>query len=270
MRLHWADIAESVPDRVGTVYAKHCANSAKLGITKKPDGTVLAHCFHCGAGGGWKPHNRDIGFIKQRLSGLDDIARSKVVALPKDYTRDVSKWEPLAYAWVSKYGITPLEVERYGLGYSACYRSIVLPGYDLGILLGVQYRRVVRSPDEPKYISLSNRRSFYNFCACVERNSANEHTVFIVEDTLSAIKCARVADSIAILGSSISDAVVARIKDYETFILYLDNDNPQVLRNRTKIAARLRNFGKVVVVHDIQDPKERSTEELNKLILCRG
>lgn len=266
MRLRWADIADHVPSEAKTVQVVHCTAKPRMYVTRKPDGTVLAHCFHCGAGGGWRPQTRDMGYIRDSLKGLRDMAQSKVVALPQDYTRDMKRWEPLAAAWVSKYGITQDEVERYGLGYSASCRSVVLPCYDAGSLLGVQYRRMVREESEPKYVSLRRSGSLHNFCARGGRNDDIQRTVFVVEDTLSAIKCARVADAVAILGSSLSDAAIARIKDYETYVLYLDNDNNQVLRNRTKIAARLRNFGKVIVVRDIVDPKERSTEDLMELI----
>src|SRR3990167_143523 len=268
MRLRWADIADHVPSSHGTVYVKHCPGQrAKgMGITRFRDGTIKAHCFRCGAKGIWESKGRDIAYILDSLKGLRDMAQSRIVKLPEDYTRDLKQWEPLAAAWISKYDITQAEVERYGLGYSASYRSVVLPCYDAGRLLGVQYRRMVREENEPKYISLRRGGSIYNYCTHVVHHDTRQRHIFVVEDTLSAIKCTRVADAIAILGSSLSDAVVTRIKDYETFVLYLDNDNNQVLRNRTKIAARLRNFGKVVVVRDIVDPKERSTEELRELL----
>ena len=267
MRLRWADIADHVPRYPSTVYARHCREKAKLAITLKSCGTILAHCKHCGAGGGWKPRTRDMGYIRDSLKGLRDMAQSRIVKLPDDYTRDLTRWEPLAAAWISKYGITQDEVERYGLGYSASYRSVVLPCYDDGRLLGVQYRRMVCAEGEPKYVSLRRGGAIHNYCAHNGSSGSVQHTVFVVEDTLSAIKCARVADAIAILGSSLSDAVIARIKDYETFVLYLDNDNNQVLRNRMKIATRLRNFGRVIVVRDIADPKARSTEELQGLLI---
>jgi hypothetical protein len=126
---------------------------------------------------------------------------------------------------------------------------------------------MVREEGEPKYVSLRRGGAIHNYCVFSGSGSVTEHHVFIVEDTLSAIKCARVADAIAILGSSLSDAVVARIKDYETYVLYLDNDNNQVLRNRMKMAARLRNFGQVIVVRDMADPKERTAEELRGLLI---
>lgn len=267
MRLKWADIGQYVPSKVGTVTVRHCQSKPKLYITKKEDGTILAHCFHCGAGGGWSPQKRDIGYIKDRLAGIEKLG--KRVAFPHDYTTDINKWDAQAYAWVRKYGITAQEVEKYGLGYSSSCGSVVLPCYDAGRLLGIQYRRVHRAADEPKYVSYGYRGGFYALFAGVRCVDSVKHTVFIVEDVLSAIKCARTgADAIAILGTSLSDAVIGRLTTYKTFILYLDNDNPQVLRNRSKIAARLGQFGTVKVV-DIRtkDPKELTTEQLEDILI---
>lgn len=266
MRLKWADISAYVPPRKGTITIRHCHTKPKLYITRKDDGTILAHCFHCGAGGGWKPKGtRDIGYIRDRLAGIEEL--TKRVVLPRDYNTDISIWPIEAYAWVRKYDITPLEVEKYGLGYSNSFSCVVIPIRNDGNLVGIQYRRIPSEQNVPKYVASTYFRGLFWHNNGGMRECVDSDMVFVVEDVLSAIKCSRICDAVALLGTNLSDACLRRIKDYKTYIVFLDNDNPQVLRNRNKIVARLQQFGTVKVVdRRDRDPKEYSTEELKDIM----
>lgn len=85
--------------------------------------------------------------------------------------------------------------------------------------------------------------------------------LIVVEDSLSAIKCARLMDSIPLFGSSISNNKLTRIvKGYERVYIWLDSDK---YRNAQHIAIRCKVLGKQAeCIYTELDPKYLNANEV--------
>lgn len=87
--------------------------------------------------------------------------------------------------------------------------------------------------------------------------------LIVVEDSLSAIKCARLMDSIPLFGSSISNDKLARIvKGYKQVYIWLDSDK---YKNAQHIAIRCQLLGKEAkCIYTELDPKYLNPHEVIK------
>jgi hypothetical protein len=92
--------------------------------------------------------------------------------------------------------------------------------------------------------------------------------VVLVEDFLSAAKCRRVVSSAALFGTSVRDGLLARlVGNHDKFLIFLDNDNAQVKSAARKIKKRLQIFGECAIIEAYKDPKDHTTEELERLLV---
>lgn len=87
----------------------------------------------------------------------------------------------------------------------------------------------------------------------------------IVEDPVSAIKIARISDSMPLLGSNLPVSKLNALKGlYSSLILWLDHDKGI---NAYKIAEKARLIGfNIRVILTKEDPKCYSTQEIKKLL----
>lgn len=85
-------------------------------------------------------------------------------------------------------------------------------------------------------------------------SAGNFHCLVIVEDSLSAIKCARHLDAVPLFGSSISNEKLVRItKEYKLIYVWLDSDK---YSQAQLIAGRIKMLGKQSrVIYTELDPK---------------
>lgn len=76
-----AAVLAQAPEQEGECYGWCCkpqssdTSNMKLSIRRTEDGTVLAHCFHCGHSGAWIPDQRILTTDEMRAK-LGDLARS--------------------------------------------------------------------------------------------------------------------------------------------------------------------------------------------------
>lgn len=249
--LRYRDIEQHIPDR-GTVYVYHCKRGEgnnKLGITRFRDGTVKAHCFHCGDKGTWKPDVRPLDSLKNLHKAV-----KREFHLPYDFEMNVSKWPGWAYAWPTQYGVTEDELNFWGVGYSARYDCVVLPCYSSSGFVGYQTRN--RNPTR-KYDSFRVADYLYNIC--VRYPGA---PVVLVEDIISSIKVGRQFNVCAMLSTSANDGVLAEMSKYNYFVIWLDNNNYKVKEKRAKLKRTLSLLGNVKVVEDLSDPKKYTNEQI--------
>lgn len=271
--LEHGDFVPHAPSNVGAqVAVPHvgCTTKNKLYIKCTDEGSYIAWCHVCRKKGKYSPKGI------RNVHKLRDLAVSKVtkeVSLPADRITNVSEWPTHARVWVLKYGITQGEIDEYCLSYSPSFDRVILPCYsECGVLLGWQGRDTEQArKGSPKYLTQRKEKASFYFKATkknTDRSSGSDCTTLVVtEDILSAIKSSRVIDAVSILGVWLSPSDVAMLAAlYSTVIIYLDNDNAAVIKQQENLKRLFRLFGCKVVVHrGDKDPKELSTQELEKL-----
>ena len=210
----------------------------KLYVKLKDDGsTVLGHCFHCGTN--YMSRLKD----KKRVAKAPAI-RSVYRSPPPDLVHSVREWPALAKLWIHKSGVTEAELRKHGIGYSPSLDSIVFPvtgGWQERTLVGPQ--RYITHRYSDLYFHLPNGP------VCV-----------MVEDVLSAIRVGRYTTAHALIGVHMRTA--APLIDYDRFVIWLDNDNAQVLEAAEKLRNRLSQWAEVTMISDIADPKKQTEEVL--------
>lgn len=255
MRLQWSDIEQHIPDR-GTVYVYHCKRGSgndRLGITRLQDGTVKAHCFHCGARGTWRPDIRPLDSLKRLRESV-----KREFHFPHDCEEDISKWPGWACAWVSKYGVTKDECLANSLSYSPRYDCVVIPCCSSAGVIGYQTRNHDR---QPKYNSFRNADYLYDI-----RHRVHGGPIVLVEDVLSRIKVSRQFNAAAILSTHINDGLLAELSKFKEFVVWLDNNNYKVLERRTKALKTLSLLGDVRIVESMSDPKKYTDTEIREAV----
>lgn len=183
------------------------------------------------------------------------------IILPKDFQ---NKIPIIGMNWLRKYGITNQETLKFNIGYSECYNRIILPVYSSeGRLIYWQGRNLgVVDRENPKYINIRSKvknvffirnTTIFNFNCC------------IVEDILSAIKCGRIVDSIAILGSYINDDLLTILREYKKIFIYLDYDKRVSSIKYAQRITSLLGVDAFPIIHQ-EDPKACSMAQLQKFI----
>ena len=269
----------------GEVHVHHCKlgkDNDRLYITRSKDNAILAYCHHCGKRGISKlDGTRNISTFRTNKTELKSGV-TKDLKFPSDFERDSSKWPVKARAWPMKYGITKEELHDNSIGYSEYHGRVVLPSFDeKGGLVQFQTRKVdgivgtSTFQRETKYDtfikqgSTSFQRLFDPKCIGSSSTIRLMDTLCIVEDSLSAIKCNRYVPSIALNGTSLDDKSILKVvKGYDNFIIFLDNDNPQVKKSQRKLKKKLELIcrGKVTIIYSDKDPKELPIKELKGIL----
>ena len=256
----------------------------RLFIRRRHDGVVLAYCHNCSGKAFIASPRKDVRNLYGSLSLLDDtehdpsLSKDKngntIIAMPEDASSNLLEdWSGEAVAWVTQYGITPEEIEGYGVCYSPSLNKVLLPVHTLAggdmIQVGYQARRLEGAESGvPKYITYVPRKYKGSTCFMAYGPMVSPSTLVLVEDALSAIKVSRYHDSIAVLTATVSPDVMAfaAITSYSRVVVALDNDNPTVRVNAGKAVKQLRAWGVEAELTTCEaDPKELSDEELQAL-----
>ena len=267
-RLQMEQILNDYPEArdldIGTtlkVVHNHCdaghTTAKKLYLTGTEQG-VIGHCWRCGAGGG--KSFRSTNYIKKRSNLVLD---KDVIHLPDDMTTDPLECHPLMNVWLGKAGITREEREQHSIGWSEDRQRAILPIFMHGALVAFQERRLLPMDNGPKY--LTTRIKGVRHPLFQVGKTYHGGTMVVVEDILSAIKVARVANATALLGVFLPDEstqYILRSKPTRVLIM-LDNDNVQVRVQQRKILRRLGAFVTTRRVFvDGRDPKLMTEDEL--------
>lgn len=250
----------------GQVHIHHCKegkNNDRLYIKLTDDGrTVLAYCHHCGARGAASADSHAIPTFRPYRRSVRRIEKE----LPWDASCVLSDWETEAKLWISKYEITEFEVKEYEICYSPINHQIFFSRRKQDGTFGFMQSRLLRG-DGPKYITHKlafDEPSIY-FLGNLLANKA-----ILVEDFVSAVKCARHnVCAIPLLGTNLRETVLAEMlkHNFKEVLIYLDNDNKQVVANSNKLLMRLRNlYNNVIIVPWVKDPKSCTDKELKGLI----
>lgn len=238
-----------------------------------------SYCFSCGSVGG-----------ADRPSFIQEQADEPSFSLPSDLSHD---FPPHVLKWIAPTEITIEELIKNGYFYSkftqGLYR-LVGNSSPKGVVSNVASRRnesrcnsaearfsfssIRKSSTSPKSrffgskeetdgyvwrpptegVQLSSSYGNGGGSGQEDNAKAEERSLCITEDSLSAIKCARFVDAVPLFGSSISNNKLARIvKNYDNIFVWLDSDKLNSARN---IADRIKMLGKKssVIFTDL-DPK---------------
>ena len=263
-RDEWLHLA---PSHTGSVRVNHdspmCSgNSKSMKIERKHDGTLLAHCYRCGESGSVR---QALARYKSSQAGPHAASASAPAtpsSLPRDGSGTLREWPGAARVWLTRYGITQAEVTLHSLVYSPSWQRVCLPVFDDDDkLLSYQARRVFSHDPRPKYLSVGG----YNNKLIVNNKS---NTIVIVEDIVSAIKCSRFVNAVALNGTMLSPVTIERIKSNQCYLVFMDDDNRQVKMKQLSIKSRLDMYGNTKIIRGIgRDPKELSTLELEEILV---
>lgn len=198
-----------------------------------------------------------------------DTPRFHNLALPDDCGFDYS---PLCLQWVGKYGLSTNELIEQRVLWSPSRQQLIFTWYDESdhILLwqarnfkeGAKKYFTRGVPDECLPIYYHRGRQ-----GIVEE--INRRRLVIVEDCVSAIKIARMSDSMPCLGSDINRGKLSRLRAYYGpswgIVVWLDSN---MYHKAQKIAQRLCFLGmNARAVYTELDPKCYDDDEISKIIL---
>lgn len=222
------------------------------------------YCFGCG----WYQSKGKIeSFVhkKEQLT-LKGVDKTKTVLLPSDIKFDIPL---IPRAWLRKYGITEREIKENRFCWSDRQKYLIFPVYNsVGDLVFWQARvfkqmnlpeGTVKRPDPPKYITIGQKDDYFHIIGEKEELK----TLVLVEDMLSAIKVSRVAPSMPLFGSTLSDERAMRLSQrYQQVILWLDKDKwTESLQYSNRFKYIFDKFG---IVSTKEDPKELDITQIKK------
>ena len=244
-------------------------DSNSLLVEKTDDGAIRAYCFRCNLGG--YKHN-PLSKVKRRFETPANGDRDTTTGIgpatgfcasqiyKEKFDGKLKDWpSKRAQLWVTSYGITEEEVEKYGISYHNGLDRVLLPVFDVaGVLCSVQSRKTNPLDPKPKYLTYRKRESVPFF-------GADGLRVVITEDMLSAIKVSRHCLAMPLLSTNLRDIHIQALKDkgITEFILWLDDDNMIVKRMTLKSKKTLSKLGMCHVLHtNGKDPKDHTDSEI--------
>jgi hypothetical protein len=251
-----------IGDTINIFHCKKGHNNDRLFITKKDD-CVLFFCHHCGKKG---KLNTTRAAYKKRTGQLTNTKNKPRMstAMPADGILEPQKWPVEAMRWTSRAGMSLTDIEEAGMQYSPSFNRVIVPVSFEGQYNGWVGRRVGNDDSIPKYLAAYVDRG-KNIYVC---RTNTEKEIILVEDILSARKLAKAGyNSVALLGTSLSDEMFYYLTvRYNSFIIWLDNDNAQVKLNQLKLMNKLSVVGNVRIVKSDKDPKEYSLKEIEEIL----
>lgn len=240
-------------------------------VERKEDGTANAYCFRCGGSGyhSYTRHFKSAGTLAKSYGSGSELARTKSpgISPPDDADGQWGGFPREVKEWLLKGGVNDLVASKYGFSWSdsqerlwieARQYSKVTTGYKVA-------GHVVRGFNPKSYLTRTHDKDNF-FGYYVTDNPHTEGKIMIVEDVVSAIKCAQVIDSVAIFGVHPKPSIIQHILSggYRQAYVFLDADNPTVRMKAREIPKRLP-FIKSEVIELGYDPKYCSIEQLKEL-----
>lgn len=271
--LHKDEYLPYAPDGVGEqVRVNHEGCPAgedtkrRLYIRRAEDGiTILAFCHHCRKRGSYNTFaTSNIKAAKSRYLPKSSV-KSEYVHYPASSCREPREWPSAARAWLYRYGITNKEIDSYGIFYNPDNLRVGIPVFGSGGVGAIQYRRIFPQWDSgPKYTTISSATvPLYR-----SRSWTSGSSVVLCEDAISTIKCGRHLPAAALIGTYLRDEHIYELVDrFDTFIIFLDDDNSDVRKQELLLKNRLDVFGSARIIHTEKDPKEYSDDELQEILL---
>lgn len=250
-----------------TAHVHHCKEGTgndRCYITNKGERTLF-FCHHCGARGSLA---NKLGTYKRYVSAPKKYYHHTPM-LPTDIILNPKLWPIHAVKWPLQAKLTFEDIARTGLCYSPKLDRVCVPVTFNGKYRGFIARRL-HDNNEPKYIARYDKhdKDCFVYSRCSYAPTSSSEAVFIVEDCLSAIRIERAGmNAVALLGTSLTDSVLAYITDnFNTFVIWLDNDNADVKIKQAQLKKELELYGKVVLHKTHDDPKHYTDEQIREVL----
>lgn len=267
--------APSEPGR--TVRRHHCKGGKgkdKLYITRKEDGSIVAFCHHCHAGGGAgvsELQGESSGGYGSRTvgSGNAKVKNGNVVfAIPADCQGNTDKWGREALEWAEQY-LTKEQIDDSPLSYSDREGAIIFPFVTDTDM--VMYQARYFPVREPKYMTYWNHNTDRQYDPIgshvnVLRESS---TLVVTEDWISAYKAVLAGyEAFPLAGSHLSRGSMGKLiaRDYRRYVIALDNDNPAVRREQRRLERELSIYAPTLVLKLTNDLKCFNLPDIQDLI----
>ena len=162
--------------------------------------------------------------------------------------------------WLAKAYISPDVAQLAKIGFSIQQKRIILPVFNQATIIGYQARRPINGQG-PKYLTYKKN----NIPIWYEIITKKDEVVVVVEDILSAIRISPFCNVIALLGTTYEGAVLHRLSQFQTVVIWLDSDQPgqtaaQSLSQRLSLVTQLRHIVTTV------DPKYLTDKEIHRIL----
>lgn len=272
MRLPPSEWEHLAPSSAGSIRVNHrsdrCSGeSDSMIVERRKDGSLSSHCFRCGGRG----FIRGVAYYATPTKPTESTADGGGVVtagafVPADCHSEWSAFPAECRRWLTEAGIEEEIVTAKEFLWSDSKQCLYIPVWqESKTTVGHKHVGYVQRFFNPKgYLTRTNDKdNFYGHYI----KGASSSTIVVVEDVLSAIRCAEVCDSIALLGVAVKPPALTKLLTcgYKRAIIFLDGDNPQVKMAARAIAKRLF-FLPTTIIETGRDPKSYSLEELQELL----
>lgn len=273
-RLLLKDYVPYAPEEAGQIKIKHehCESGkdhkSRLYIKREHDGTILGFCHNCGAEGAHRPRTHIANMYDLLDAQKARLIPDEEVDLPSDIEYNVKEWSLYARAQLYRYDITDAEIAANYIGYSPKYDRIITPTFYKGKVYGWQGRSLDVTKNPPKYVGISSKKGTKPMSQLPRAGvSRREDCLILTEDFVSAMRCGRHAHSMALMGTHLPDETLSLfdIDAYKTIIIFLDDDNPTVVKQQADLYRKLTTMTCAqigLIKSEGKDPKEHGRQEL--------
>lgn len=243
-------------DTINTHHCKQGSNNDRLYISHKGD-AILFYCHHCGGKGAIRVK---YAAVKRKLSTGHHLPPRHSTTMPYDCVDASERWPIPAEKWLISCGIKKHEALSRGIKYSAKLNRVVIPIVFNGEYKGYVARQL--DGEGPKYLARCKDSTDFIYSL-----PSPTKEVVLVEDIASCIRVAEHTSCVALQGTDISEELLSYlITNWSSFIIWMDDDNPQVKLKQAKLLNRLGMFGSVKLIKTEHDPKTYSSKEIEEYL----
>ena len=205
------------------------------------------YCWKCG----YTQQKKSIENYLKRFNGFSEVKVCNGITLSKRLPTEAKKW-------LLGYQLTEEEMAQFSYSVEREIKGQVYP-CELLVLLSTESYWVGRNFGEGvKYLS-SGTKPFVKY-------GSNPDVLVFVEDVISAVKVARVATAVPMLGATVLRDWWQQVKPYKRVIIWGDLD--KAIDNVVQARKATELLGKQVeYVITPKDPKEFSTKEIKDILL---
>ncbi len=256
----WLPRAQQLPVGKHARVNHDCGEGRTLRIEHNGEGW-RAWCWRCNEGG-FVPEEVPLAEKLRRLreQSMADLAAGLSAVPPEPRVGTLRDWPLGAAQWWLKAGLGAAEAGRLGVYYHPPSDRVILPvPGPLG--RGFWQGRAWQRGRQPKYLGPTLRP------AGVVARWGRAEVPTLTEDILSAMKIGQISEGIAVMGTTVSKAVIEHLLRRNCAVnVWLDPDAAG-RKGATRIAAQLRACGvEVRVIKSDRDPKLHYYHEIERFL----
>ena len=263
-------------DRGVQIHIHHCKqghNNDRLYIRRNEDESIVAYCHHCGKSGYSFSDNLQIrtakevhkqtwrhgksSFESSNACGHQDFRKTwdKKDRAYKRHRANYKEQPFLIKSLINQELIDKYEIKQIG-------DRVYFPIFDQA---GKNLKVVLGRGENPKWLVewLCDDKTYNPI--------GSGDTCVVVEDVVSAIRLAECGYSaLPCLSSSLRDSLLPKLENYGTIVVWLDNDNSQVLSNTLKIRNKVLLINDNVIICRGKQPKDMNDSDILKYLNNMG